>query len=204
MLTTAKTCCFVAWPARINTAMQRPKHRTQAIDVFHNIDFADAGPIRVDTPERRTKHPEGRPIARCGCPADIGLLNGRLDIHHPTGRRLEIGTLSLDTPRSPCATAQNGLDDQMTAAILIHIIRAGGHALDFTRTPVASWTARIARSGVVQPIARIDARIGSAAKFITPLEYPILGVSLCQTARQVVCRCRNETEAEDEKHYRRE
>src|SRR2546421_3441722 len=69
---------LVAGPARSRAAVEGCELRVQSIDVLHDIDLADAGPVEIVAAERSSEHPERRPISQSRAACDIGLLDRRL------------------------------------------------------------------------------------------------------------------------------
>src|SRR5262249_7444646 len=133
---------FVARTARCNSTVERAELGAESVDVFHQVDLADARPVgRADRPGRRAHRPERRPVASRGGTGDGGLLQGCFEAQLATWRRGEVGALGLDPAAGPVAgRVPDRLDDQVTLAVLVHVGGAVGHGFDLAGAPVRGAT----------------------------------------------------------------
>jgi len=76
-----------------------------ALNVFHDVDLADARPAPEVAAIGLAQHPEGGPVSARTRARDVGHLQPRLDAQLAAGRRLEVGAPGLDAARGPVAGA---------------------------------------------------------------------------------------------------
>jgi len=76
---------------------------------------------------------------------DIRLLDGRLHPDHATSLRAEAVGLRLDAAGSPAGdrvgAGVQGPEDEVAAAVLVHVVGAGGRGFDLARTETAARAA---------------------------------------------------------------
>src|SRR5439155_5605070 len=146
---------LVARPARAHSTVEGGPLPVDAVDVLHDVDLADAGPVPQVAPVRRAEHPERRPVPGRGRPGDVRHLDARLDVQLAAGGWLEVVAVGLDAAGRPAAVVHRP-DAQVPLAAEGHVRRAGRHGLDLVGTEVGG-AARVADAGGVPPVAGVDA-----------------------------------------------
>src|SRR5205807_621826 len=151
---------LVAGAAGAGAAVQGGPLVVETLDVLHDVDLADAGPVPVVAPVRRAEHPEGRPVSLGSRTRDVGHLQPGLDPQFAARRGLEVGAVGLDPAGGPLpgGVADRG-DPQVAGAVEGDVRRARGHRLDLAGAEPGR-AAGVAVAGGVAPVGGVDARTG--------------------------------------------
>ena len=142
---------FVAGRLAPDAAVERVRYLRGRVDVLHDVQLADARPVRsADRTRGRPQRPESGPVAQSG--TRVGLSDRGRQRELPTDRRSEVRSRRLDPTRRPVASAVSDRgDDEMSRAVLVDVGGRVACGLDLTGSPLRSST-RIARAEVVDPV----------------------------------------------------